>query len=325
MAQQAGFFLLLQRGGCSFSEKVKNAQAFGAEVVLISDYRDEVQEQQFGKIDGHMSGQLQSHIPAFELEFEDAKHIVETIFEDKLVYLKADFDVTNQENTVEVDLWYATSLDLGITLSEELAAMSLSFTNDHSHKPLFTPRIATYSCVNCEDDFKVRNCLSNGAYCGYTPNFYKEYNLEERGVSMTGREVLTQALREKCLHQIMSTKYKDEGDIFWTFFGYLSQCFLDENGNLKDHHETPKSFDECYDWSTVKIENVEEVDNLNDCFDRAFAVKGDIETDNEILRDDRVWANANHIKLHPSITINNITYTNSTGEDLALAICSAYN
>ena len=99
--------------------------------------------------------------------------------------------MTNQENTVEVDLWYATSLDLGINLSSELAAMSLSFTNDHSRKPLFTPRIATYSCINCSDDFKVQNCVSNGAYCGYTPNFYKEYDLGEKGVSMTGREVLT--------------------------------------------------------------------------------------------------------------------------------------
>ena len=28
--------------------------------------------------------------------------------------------------------------------------------------------------------------------------------------------------------------------------------------------------------------------------------------------------------MHPSVTINNNTYTNSTGEDLALAICAAY-
>jgi len=156
---------------------------------LISDYRDEVQEQQFGKIDGHMSGQLQSHIPAFELEFEDAKHIVETIFEDKLVYLKADFDVTNQENTVEVDLWYATSLDLGITLSEELAAMSLSFTNDHSHKPLFTPRIATFTCWDCDQEYIQENCVSNGVYCGFTPSFFQKYHLDnpDSKFKMTGR------------------------------------------------------------------------------------------------------------------------------------------
>merc|ERR1719188_13804 len=136
-------------------------------------------------------------------------------------------DVSNSDNTVEVDLWYSTSLDLGMNLSTELAAMSLSFTADHAQKPLFTPRIATYPCLNCSEDFKRENCMSNGKYCGYTPNFYKEYNLEEKGVSMTGREVLMQALREKCLHKIMSQNYQDEGDLFWTFFGYLGKCFVE--------------------------------------------------------------------------------------------------
>ena len=29
------------RGGCSFSQKVKHAQDFGAELIIISDYKDE--------------------------------------------------------------------------------------------------------------------------------------------------------------------------------------------------------------------------------------------------------------------------------------------
>ena len=82
---------------------------------------------------------------------------------------------------------------------------------------------------------------------------------------MTGREVLRQALREKCLHQIMSTKYKDEGDVYWTFFNYIGKCFTDDFVMNNAFH--PKSLDECYDWSTVLINNNEEVDNLNKCVD----------------------------------------------------------
>jgi len=66
------------------------------------------------------------------------------------------------------------------------------------------------------------------------------------------------------------------------------------------------------------------VDTLNECVNGSFAIPGDVETENSILREDRQWANANHIKLHPSVTINNSTFTNSTGEYLAMAICSAY-
>ena len=99
----------------------------------------------------------------------------------------ANFDVTKADNTVEVDLWYSTSLDLGTYLASELAAMSISFTVDHAEKPLFTPRIASFDCLTCSEEFKEENCMASGLYCGYTPAFYKEYNLEQKGVEMTGR------------------------------------------------------------------------------------------------------------------------------------------
>lgn len=107
--------------------------------------------------------------------------------------------------------------------------MSHSLTPDHDSKPLFTPRIATYDCIDCTDEFKKDNCMSNGVYCSFTPNFYKEYKLEEKGIHMTGKETLMQALREKCLHKIMSEKYRDEGDLFFTFFGYTGKCFTEED------------------------------------------------------------------------------------------------
>ena len=170
----------------------------------------------------------------------------------QMVYMKATFDVTNAENTVEVDLWYSTSLDLGTNLASELAAMSISFTVDHAEKPLFTPRIASFDCIKCAEDFKAENCMAEGLYCGYLPAFYKEYELEKKGVHMTGREILMQALREKCLHKLMTSKYKDEGDLFFTFVNYLRTCFEHDPNDIS-FKSRPKSLDECFDWSTVKI------------------------------------------------------------------------
>ena len=88
---------------------------------------------------------------------------------------------------VDVDLWYSSTLDLGLKLSDELAALSYSFKNDHS-KPLFTPRIATFACPDCAAEFKKENCLSDGLYCPYTPKFFTEYKLDE--FEYTGREIL---------------------------------------------------------------------------------------------------------------------------------------
>ena len=72
----------------------------------------------------------------------------------------------------------------------------------------------------------------------------------------------------------MSTKYKEEGDLFWTFFGYLGKCFALGDPST-DRADMPKNFDECYDWSTVMIEGTEEIDTLNACVEGSFAVPGD--------------------------------------------------
>ena len=93
-----GFFLLLLRGGCTFGQKVKNAQEFGAELIIISDYEnDDAAAYEESKMDTHHDGTLQSHIPAFEITWEEAKKLVEYIHlgGEKVVYMKANFDVTN--------------------------------------------------------------------------------------------------------------------------------------------------------------------------------------------------------------------------------------
>jgi hypothetical protein len=88
-------------------------------------------------------------------------------------------DTFKDDNTVEVDYWYATSLDLGLKLANEMTALSYSFSNDHNKKPLFTPRIASYSCTDCPDDVKEKNCVSNGKYCAYEPRFMEAFNLDK--------------------------------------------------------------------------------------------------------------------------------------------------
>lgn len=129
-------------------------------------------------------GDLTFHIPLVEITSKDAKLIRDT---KEQVVMKLSTSKLSPKNQVEVDLWYSSSLDLGLKLSDELAALSYSFMNDHSKKPLFTPRIATFSCQTCPDDFKTENCLSNGTYCAYTPKFFDEYKLKNSAFEMTGR------------------------------------------------------------------------------------------------------------------------------------------
>lgn len=106
------------------------------------------------------------------------------------MHLQATLDISNDENSVEIDLWYGTSLDLGLHLSDELSALSFTFSQSHNGKSLFTPRIATYACPDCDKSFKDANCVTGGKYCAFTPSFLHEYGLDNNNFSMTGRELL---------------------------------------------------------------------------------------------------------------------------------------
>mgnify|MGYP007009407763 CR=1 FL=1 len=98
-------------------------------------------------------------------------------------------DISHVDNKVEVDFWYATSLDLGLKLANEFAALAYSFGTDHNKKPLFTPRIATYACINCPEDVKQKNCVGNGRYCAFEPRFMEAFNLNQTSshFELTGR------------------------------------------------------------------------------------------------------------------------------------------
>jgi hypothetical protein len=130
-------------------------------------------------LDKEYDGSLSSHIPLFEVPARVYKTIESTISKrGQTVHLKATMDTFNDENTVEVDYWYSTSLDLGLKLANEMTALSYSFSNDHNKKPLFTPRIASYSCIECPQEVKEKNCVSNGKYCAYEPRFMEAFNLD---------------------------------------------------------------------------------------------------------------------------------------------------
>ena len=190
-----GFFLLVMRGGCPFTKKMKNAEKFGAQAIIISDFSEEQESNNEDKliaVDNTERGVYQPHIPSFEISYDDSSLLYERIKLGEVVVLRAVVDNTNEWNSVEVDLWYSSSLDLGERISDELSAISLSYQNNHRTQPnVFTPRIATYSCTNCDIDFTEKNCVSNGAYCAYTPSFYQEYELDkDPNFTMTGRDVI---------------------------------------------------------------------------------------------------------------------------------------
>ncbi len=67
------FFLLVDRGGCSFSKKIDNAQWLSAFVLIVADYptgetHDSIKIKE-------SEGEIFYHIPLFEISNSDAQKI----------------------------------------------------------------------------------------------------------------------------------------------------------------------------------------------------------------------------------------------------------
>lgn len=66
------FFILVNRGGCSFSNKIRSASKLGASVIIVSDFdkHNKTETKQLPEKDN--DGSLEIHIPLFEISFRDA-------------------------------------------------------------------------------------------------------------------------------------------------------------------------------------------------------------------------------------------------------------
>lgn len=105
------------------------------------------------------------------------------------VTLSAEFVVPHPDNTVEMELWYSSSNTLALDFVKEFDKYMVDL-QDYID---FTPRYVTWGCTGCSPSFKAKECYSGGKYCAPNHGFM-------RGMNVKGIDILTEDLREHCLH-----------------------------------------------------------------------------------------------------------------------------
>ena len=63
---------------------------------------------------------------------------------------------------------------------------------------LFTPRMYTYNCSFCEDQFKDEHCLGNGHYCPWTA----DTRIPEKLKYVQEKSYLEHAIMARCVYEI---------------------------------------------------------------------------------------------------------------------------
>lgn len=77
------------------------------------------------------------------------------------VILNAQFVLKHQQDYAKVGIWYTSSNDKALDFLKNIGEYLKPIVKQMD----FEPKFVTWSCENCKDTFKKKNCVSNGKYC----------------------------------------------------------------------------------------------------------------------------------------------------------------
>lgn len=158
---------------------------------------------------------------------------------------------------------------------------------------MFEPHFVTF--MSKSQEFINKNCISGGSYCAFDPS---------HSTSATGRDVVLESLRQKCVYKISISDY------FLYMKGFYKRCFNSFSESCsKDVIES-----NWIDWNQVQK-----------CVEKSFhgSQKPIYLNENEILSDEKEKVKKLGTTNFPNILINNILYKGSLSRfDILFSICS---
>ena len=287
--------LLLDRGNCSFVQKVRHAQDIGASAVVIADSSNEDPRGVLMSDDG-TGGNL--NIPTFLIKKDDAalfRTTMEEIAYRGVVSLTLSFEMQHGLTNVTYDVWMSSDQEL-----------VRSFLNDFSQYArkldkvtVFTPHYVLWYCSECrKGGYKKDNldCVSSGRYCAPDPD----------GVGpLTGKHVVLEDLRQICVYQKAKAKW-------WDYIEVMNATCPTEKFNSDCAVSA---------LGSAKIDK----DEIQACMDDSFETPTNTSTDNSLLRKERDELIKAGIFFFPAVIVNSQTMRGDVEAiEVVQAVCAGF-
>jgi len=96
----------------------------------------------------------------------------------------------NSDNTVNYELWMTSTSNRALDFIEDWASFHESLLLE-GDKVNFAPRYIFWGCSDCDMDYLDTECYGGGKYCSI-----------DQHPGMTGREIIQEDLRQKCLFDL---------------------------------------------------------------------------------------------------------------------------
>jgi len=313
------YILMVDRGGCTFVQKVRNAQRTGAAGVIIADNTCLCSDEECNAINDDDSTECQTSepimaddgsgsditIPSFLMFKHDADKVKDEVMQGNVVQIEMTWALPSPDDRVEYDLWTTptefASKDILSKFHEVAKALG-----DHAY---FTPHMFIYDgtkngCNGAGKNQCYTLCTNNGRYCALDPD-----NDLDAGIS--GADVVAESLRRLCIWK----HYGEEDGIGSEWWDYVN--------HFMDHCQTSTSFTDkkCIDGaiSSAKIDG----GRIGQCMSDSGGLESD--STNSVLQDEIEFQQKRGIVILPSAYVNESIIRGSLNVNNVFgAICAGY-
>lgn len=232
------FAVLLERGGCHFVQKVRNAQHAGASAVVMVDNSCLCTDSECMKTTGDTTCEAvlpfmaddesgsDITIPSMLIRKSDGERIQHAMVDNTNVMVQFDWGIPSPDGRVEWTLWHSSWDEQSVTALKELKPIIEALGD----RAFFTPRFVSYngSKVGCQGGSSSacgNMCLNQGRYCLLDPS-----PLHDQTKGASGADVVLENLRRKCVWKIASAEDPGVGKKWWTYVTRFGEkCNQDES------------------------------------------------------------------------------------------------
>ena len=287
--------LLLNRGHCSFVQKIRHAQDIGASAVIIADTTDEDPSSIVMSDDG-TGGNL--NIPSFIISKSDGevlKNAINLESRQGIVSLTLTFEMNQGKGNVTYEIWMSSDQDLARAFLNDFAVYARKLKEVTDMKPHYV----LWYCSECRKaGYTIGNpdCVSSGRYCAPDP---------DGPGPLTGKHVVLEDLRQICV-------YKEAREKWWDYIQVMNKTC-----------PTKKFDSDCY--KTSLEESSIDLKKIESCMNNSFTTPSNFSSDNTLLRSERDELVKAGIFFFPAVIINSQTMRGDIeAEEVLRAVCAGF-
>ena len=312
------YLLMVDRGDCSFVQKVRNAQRSGAAGVIIADNTCLCKDSDCVSANGEDTCQTAEpimaddgsgadiSIPSFLMFKKDADSVKAEVKANNMVQIEMAWALPNPDDRVEYDLWTTPSDIVSRDFQSEFRDVAMSL----GERAYFTPHMYVYDGVksHCQgadgENMCFNLCTNNGRYCATDPD-----NDLDHGIS--GADVVKESLRRICIWK----HYGEADGVGKEWWDYVNE-FVKRCGN-EDYFANEDCVKDVYKHSKI------DGDRIGRCMKDSGGLESDVSNaflDNELSAQKR-----RGVVVLPTAFVNTVALRGALTSSMVFsAICAGY-